>query len=159
MDLSGHYFIDGIDLWNFKIFVASGSEDFLRYPAKKDSITHDWPDQNGIDVDLFKNFLKEREITLQCAIVTTTEAEFWDNYYGFLKLMTKPGRRRIEITEFSNQQFFVYYKDCAVFERFTRIKQTNLVACKFSLLLVENEPSVQNGKVFLIDEQGRFIVT
>ena len=57
VDLSGYWFLDGIDVWkNFAIAIEKGTSDTLRYPAFKPPISHDWPDQNGIDVDLTKKF-------------------------------------------------------------------------------------------------------
>ncbi len=78
INLSGYYFIDGVDVWaNYALVIQKGSADFLRYPAKKESITHDWPDRNGLDVDLSKIYFKEKTGTLECMIITYTEAEFW----------------------------------------------------------------------------------
>lgn len=159
MDFSGRYFIDGIDLWNFKTIVSRGSEDFLRYPARKQSMEHNWPNQNGVEVDLTKVYFDARDITLECAIICQSEADFWTSYKGLLALMAQPGKRRIEIAEFSGQQFFVHYKDCAVYSRFTRIKDSNLIANKFNITLTENEPSIDNTVVYIVDEQGRFLVT
>jgi hypothetical protein len=162
MDLSGYYFIDGKDLWTaYSVFVESGSDDFLKYPAKKESITHDWMDTNGIDVDLSRQFFDAREITLRCAIVVTSTSEFWQKYNGLIADLTQPGTRRFSIGEFGSRSYYLHYKECNSFDRFTRVKDgtTNKIAMKFTLVLVEPNPTLDNGDVFLWDEDGRFIVT
>ncbi len=155
------YFIDGIDIQTvFGIRVESGSDDLLKYPAKKDSITHDWQDANGVDVDLTKLFFKERTISLRCNILVEAEEEFWNKYQSFLAQMAKPGYRRLQLSEFGEKSFYVYYKECTSFERKTNIKNNpGKIACKFTLNMVEGEPNIDNNNVFIVDEQGRFIVT
>lgn len=162
MDLSGFYYIDGKDLWTaYNVFVESGSDDFLQYPGKKESITHDWMDSNGVDVDLSRYFLEPRDITLRCAIIVDTPDQFWQKYTGFIADLTQPGTRRIEVAEFGSRSFNVHYKQCSDFTRFTRLKdeETIKVACKFTMVLVEPVPQLDNGNVFIVDEDGRFLVT
>jgi hypothetical protein len=162
MDWSGYYYMDGKDLWTaYNVVVEAGSDDFLKYAAKKESITHDWMDSNGLDVDLSRYFLQSRSITLKCAIITNTPAEFWNKYHGFIADFTQPGSRRITVAEFGERSFNVHYKDCSLFERFTRLKdgETIKVACKFTINLIEIDPSLENDLIYIVDEDGRFIVT
>lgn len=162
MDLSGYYYIDGKDLWTaYSVFVESGSDDFLKYPAKKESITHDWMDSNGIDVDLSRPFLDARTIALRMAIVVTTTTEFWQKYQGFLKDLMQPGTRRFSIGEFGPRSFNLHYKECNSFDRFTRVKDgtTDKIAMKFTMVFVEPTPDINNGDVFIWDEDGRLLIT
>lgn len=162
MDLSGKYQFDGKDLWvAYSVFVESGSDDFLKYAAKKESITHDWMDSNGIDVDTSRVFVGPRDITLRCAIIVATEAEFWQKYTGFIADLTQPGSRRITVVEFGSRSFYCIYKDCGSFDRFTRLRDgtTTKIACKFSLTLTETNPNLPNDNIFIVDEEGRFLIT
>ncbi len=64
-DPSNRYYIDGIDLWTtFRIGVEKGSDDFLKIPQRKESTTHDWQDEDGIDIDLTRNFYKHEHFYL-----------------------------------------------------------------------------------------------
>ncbi len=106
-DLSGRYYIDGADIWiAYNLFVESGSDGFLNYASKKDGITHDWKDAGGIDVDLTKVFLGPRDITLNCAILSISQDDFWNKYMLFINTMTQPGFRRIQVAEFGQRSFF-----------------------------------------------------
>lgn len=156
---SGKYYMDSTDLWNaYGLIVTSGIDDFLKFPERKESITHDWLDRDGIDVDLTETFLKEKDITLQIALIANNEADFWDKYEKLLNHLRRPGTRRLEVTQLS-RSFFVFYKSCSSFTALTRIKNEDKVACKFTLVLTEKEPSINATNVYLSDENGRFIVT
>jgi hypothetical protein len=153
------YFLDGIDLWKtFSIAVQKGSDFFLKLPARKDSVTHDWKDEDGIDIDTSRVYFKEREAQIEMWSVTKTEDEFWTKYNNFLSVWRKPGTRRLEVIELS-RQFFIIYKDNNIFERFTRIKNSDLIATKFTITVLELKPSVNTAPTFLIEERGRFLIS
>lgn len=164
MDLSSLHYINGKSLWDiFGMVIESGSDDFLKYPARKPTITHDWGDANGIDVDLSRVFFEEKTISLRVSLIANTESDFWAKHYGFLAEWAQPGTADWTVSEF-RKTFKVFYKESSEFTRFTRIKVegVNKVACKFTLTLVEQEPQLgENGnlQVFIVDEAGRFIVT
>jgi len=161
MQLQGKFFIDGIDMWSaFGMVVESGYDTFLKFPQRKEPLTHDWQDSNGIDADLSRVFFKERTHNLNMAIVALDEADFWKKYNQFLAQVAQPGTRRFMVTELA-QSFKVYYKDCTSFTKFTRIKveDSQKVACKFVLQVIEPEPTIDNTNLFLADEEGRLIIT
>ncbi len=163
MELSGWYSIDGKDLWQvFSMFVESGSDTFLNYPSKKESITHDWLDSDGLDVDLSRVFFNARDLTLNVAIVADSGPAFMEKYEAFLLLMRQPGLRRIHVTELG-KDYYVFYKECKDFKRFTRVQVPDdpysKVACKFTIVFTETNPSINAQPVFIVDEQGRFLIT
>lgn len=156
---AGKYYLDAIDIWvAFKMFVSNGSDDLLRYPKKKDSITHDWMDSNGIDVDLSRIFFEPRTVNLEIKAVASSEEEFWRSYTQFIAQWAKPWAHRLEIAEFS-RSFFVYYKDCTNVERLTRIKRTNLIGWQFTLIVEEPEPVIDNTDTYILAEEGLFLIT
>lgn len=158
-DVRTSYYIDGYSLYaTFGVVVTTGSSDLLQFAERKESTTHDWLDENGIDVDLSRVFLKSREATFQMWIIADSEADFWNKYNGFLSFLTKPGLRRLTITEHS-KEYYVYYKKSAVFQRFTRIKDVDKIACKFSLTLIEKDPTTNAVSEFIVSEGNRFIIT
>jgi hypothetical protein len=133
----------------------------LRFPERKDSISHDWKDENGIDVDLSRVFLASREATFSCNFLAANEADFWTKYNSFIYILRQPGLRRLEIAEFG-RSFYLYYKSCPSYARFTRIKRgTNagMISCKFQITLVEKNPTFDSGNVYLITDAVKFIIT
>ncbi|GAA4328599.1 hypothetical protein [Flaviaesturariibacter amylovorans] len=158
--LTGKHFMDGMDLWTvYSLFVEGGSDDFLKYAAAKEGISHDWTDAHGVDVDLSRRFLAGRNISLKCGMLVASEAEFWLKYEALLNHLMKPEKRRIEVAEFGDRSFYVYYKDVSSLGRFTKIKDSDLIGIKFTLNLVENEPQLDNTNTFIVDETGRFLIT
>jgi hypothetical protein len=156
------YFIDGIDLWiAFGMIVEGGSDDLLKFPERKDSISHDWQDANGIDIDLSRVFFKARDFSLRMSIIAASPADFWEKYNYFLAQMAQPGVRRLTIGEF-DRSFYVYYRKCSAFTRFTKLKNEagqKLIGCKFTVDFTEKEPTLNNLDTYIIDEAGRFIIT
>lgn len=160
MQLSGYYSIDGKDIYMvYKMFIESGSDSFLKYPGKKESITHDWRDADGLDVDLSRVFFNARDIVLNAAIIVNNEQEFFEAYEGFIAHMKQPGLRRIEVTRFGGRSFYCYYKECNNFSSFTRFQSVEKIACKFTIVFTESNPSLNNSNVYIVDEQGRYLIT
>lgn len=159
---SGQYFMDGKDLFLvYGIIIEAGSDDLLKFPDRKDSISHDWMDENGIDIDLSRVFFEPREISLQCAILANNGTDFWNKYGAFLAMLAQPDLRRLEVTELSSS-YYVFYKQCTSFTRFTRIKigsNAGKVASKFTLTLVEKAPAIDSSNVYLITDDNRFLIT
>jgi len=160
MTISKLYFLDGRDLWDtFNIGVESGSDDFLKIPERKDSITHNWLDEDGTDVDLSRTFFKSREVNLHCFSQNANREKFWENYNSLITLFRKPGSRRLTITR-HNKDYFVYYKDNNAYQsfRFT-VMPSGSILTKFTLTLAEPKPTFEYQPTFLTDEAGRFIIT
>jgi hypothetical protein len=142
----------------FGVGVESGSSDLLKFPDRKDSVTHDWIDENGIDIDLSRVFLASREATFNMWLLADDENDFWTKYNLFLSYLTKPGLRRLTISEF-NRDYYVFYKKMVTLSRLTRIKDVNKVALKFSVTFIEQDPTTNAEPTFLVDDFSRFLIS
>ena len=161
MSPQGKYFIDGMDFWTiFNVFVESGSDDLLKYASRKVSITRDWADANGLDVDTSQVFFNAREISLKCSIVTDTPEDFWIMHKAFIAQWTLPGLHRLQVGEFGMRSYYCIYNDCSVFQSFTSKREGTgfKVACKFTLNITELEPSLSARDVFIVDHDGKFLI-
>jgi len=140
MGFNNYFKIDGLDFWDeYGVFVEGGTDDFLVFPERKESIIHDWNDEDGIDIDTSTPYFKEREFTLKCALIADNEADFWAKYEAFINKWMEPGARQLEVVELS-KEFFVIYQKCTQFTRFTRLKTANRIACKFTIQIMEPQP-------------------
>lgn len=166
-DVSGWTWIDGIDIWTvFGMFIEKGSADFLRHPPKKESITHDWQDAHGIDVDLSRFFFQERQGALNFAIIADSEADFWEKHNSFIATFTQPGTHRLELKAHNNRSYYIFYKECNNYTQVQALKGIdetlfgpNKVSAKFSIVVVEPEPQINPSNVYIVDENGRFLIT
>lgn len=162
MGPAGLYYIDGMDLWTvFGMFVEKGTDDFLKFAARKESISHDWINENGIDVDDSRVFLKDRDITLHVAFIVDGPEQFWTKYNAFLAQMMLPGKRRIEPKGLGDVQYFCHYKESGSAVRFTKyLPDAAKIAVKFTITFTEVNPADNITQVvFIVDEDGRFLVT
>lgn len=161
-DLSGKWFIDGLDLYaTFGLFIEEGSSDLLRFPSKKSSIEHDWMDANGRQVDLSRIFFDQREVILNMAIICTGKEDFFTKQQSFIAQMTQPGTRRLTLDSHGERSYYVYYKECNNYKPVLPLtgEDTGLFAYRFSIVLVEPEPQIDASNVFIVTEDGRFLIT
>lgn len=162
---TGKYFLNGKDLYTmFGVVPAKGASDgFLEYPERKPGITHDWPGINGIDHDVTRMNFKDREISMPINFLAKSEAGFWMQYEGLMAEFAQPGLQRLTITELKGKSFFVFYKSCTALTRFGRILDQGtgqyLVGIRYNLTVVEPDPQITSDEKFLVDEDGRFLVT
>ncbi len=160
-NLSNKYFIDGIDLWSYLgVVIEKGSlDDFLRYAKRKESITHNWKDENGLDVDTSRVYLEARDISIVFFIIADNEANFWLHYDQFIALLARPGERRFSVTDF-NRDYFVIFKECSTYDKLTHFKNSTKLFCRFNLKLLELKPSLAAiPEIYITDHQGRFLIT
>lgn len=136
MNPTGLYIMDSIDLWTeYGVFVEKAHDQFLMLPERKESITYSWPDQDGIEIDTTTPRFKEREITMNCAIVANGEADFWTKYDAFKAALTAPGTRNMYVNELS-KDFDMIYMKCTAFTKYTRLKTSGKVAAKFAIVFI-----------------------
>lgn len=159
--LSGKWFIDGIDLWTtYSMVLNDGSADFLKYPPKKASTEHDWEDSHGVDVDLSRIFFGKREGVLRFAIMAQSEDDFWNKHDAFITMVTQPGLRRLELASHNNRHYYIYYQETSNYEQIAPLKglpDSYKIAHRFSIVVVEPEPKV-NKNTYLVDHDGSFLI-
>jgi hypothetical protein len=152
------YTLGGIDLESIGVYVESGSDDFLKLPDLKDPYKYDWAERNGIEVDLSDPKFKEKEITLNMAIIGTSEADFWSNYNSFLNLIKSPGTKRLFCGELK-RSFFVYYSKMNSFNRLSPIVGQDKIGAKYVVTFIEPIPSMLNPFAFLTKKNGGYLLT
>jgi hypothetical protein len=157
---SGYWYIDGIDLFTgFAVAIKKGAALFLQMPERKESISHDWPDQHGLDIDTSKPLFKERTVTLECWLYANDKSEFWQKRNAFVAQLMKPGQRRLTIGAQSGRSYFVIYKSMSSYEQFVTFKlQDGQLVHQFSLTLLEPNPQVDYDDLFLAADNGEFII-
>lgn len=152
------YYLDGSDMFlKYGVGVESGSENFLKFPKRKESVEYNWKDQNGLDVDLTRYFIEAREIELKCFLIANSESDFWVKYNSFVSAWQQPETRRLTIVEFS-KDYEVFFKECLIYQRLTRIKSTSLVGCKFTLKIVEKNPNAPQPE-YITNEEDKFMIS
>jgi hypothetical protein len=139
--MRGHLLIDGVDVYDELGFIVSkGSmEDWVLFPERKQPFTHDWRDENGIEVDLEHVYLKEKKVSLKVYFVADSEIEFWGKYKKTLDLLTSPGARTVYYRAMS-KEFSVYYTRASSPVRKKGTKDVNQIIFGMTIEFVMPDP-------------------
>lgn len=138
MSAVNRYFLDGIDMYTaYGYIVTSGSDSFLQLPKRKEPLSHDWKDENGIEYDLLSPATFEaRTISLKGYIVALNETDFWAKYNAFKAKLQQTGAMPLKCQEL-NMTVSVIYKECSQVNRRTRVRNSALIGMEFDLLFQE----------------------
>jgi hypothetical protein len=138
----GHLVIDGVNAWPELGFVVlrKSIDSWLLYPERKEPFTHDWKDENGIEVDLEHVYLKEKKVSLIVLFAAESEIEFWEKHKKTLDLLASPGLRTVYYREL-DKDFSVYYSSANTPVSYGRLKKTEFTVFGMTLHFVMPDPS------------------
>jgi hypothetical protein len=150
--------LDGFDLKaTYGLVISNGTVQFLQFPTRKASVSHDWPEENGVDIDLDTPFFEAREFTLTCALIADNRDDFMNQYNGLFTQLSGLDTHALYMEE-TGQTYQVYYKSQANLTKLSKINNTTKVGVKFDLVFGETNPYDNFEPVYLIDENDNFIV-
>ncbi|MGY3054386.1 hypothetical protein ACVWYG_002593 [Pedobacter sp. UYEF25] len=149
--------IDGILFSDLGIIISAWT-DFLKMPELKPPYTNDWPDENGIEVDLTAPIFKHKQVSISFAMVADSETEYWANYRALFNLLAKPGLRRIYVADYQ-RSFFLYYTGTQTAEAITNIAGKTSIGVKYVLQFTEPVPSMMVPYAFLTKKEGGYLLT
>ena len=132
------YYLDGVDLTSYGVFV-SASKGLLSRPKAKSSVKENWTAHHGSIHDLSARYVEERTIALDCFIKTSGgPSGFAEAMNTFMNVFSKSGTIRLKV-EIDVDKPLVYevYLDDAIDP--DKIWQSAQMTGTFRLVL--NEPS------------------
>lgn len=96
--MRGAFYIDGIDIYaRYGVVITNGGyNDLLCFPALKDPDSNNWPEEDGIEVDLSAPTLDAKEVTVS----------FLRNYPDtgdFIHMISQPGYHTLRITDLAKE--------------------------------------------------------
>lgn len=96
--MTGAFYIDDIDIYTqYGVVITSGGyNDLLCFPALKEPEVNDWPEEDGIEVDLDAPTLEAKEVTIS----------FASNYPDtgdFINMISQPGYHTLRIAELAQE--------------------------------------------------------
>jgi hypothetical protein len=154
----GSILIDGRDGWSdFGILVLKdGWNDWISFPEMKPPFSHNWEDEDSIEVDLNKVFVKEKNVSLQILFIANSGERFWKNYGKLQDTLIAPGTRTVYIHEIG-KIFEVYYSKCPEISKLTRLKNAGKTAVKLTLDFVMPSPLSEIFRALLFGTGGDMI--
>lgn len=96
--MTGAFYIDGIDIYaKYGVVITDGGyNDLLCFPALKDPDVNDWPEEDGIEVDLDAPALEAKEVTVSFACNYPDAGDF-------IFMISQPGYHTLRITELAKE--------------------------------------------------------
>lgn len=94
----GAFYIDGIDIYaRYGVVITDGGyNDLLCFPALKEPERNDWPEEDGIEVDLDAPALEAKEVTVSFAVNGPDAGDF-------IFMISQPGYHTLRITELARE--------------------------------------------------------
>lgn len=155
--MQGSYILNGKDLFTiFGLVISGGSDTFLGFPKRKESLVHSWPEEQGIDIDLSEPNFEAREFKLICNLISAGRTEFWTKYNGLFTELSTQGTHNLYIKDL-DRTFLIYYKSQENIGKITQLDKDR-VAIKFDLVFGETNPEDNIEVVYLVDETDRFLI-
>ncbi|TAE81917.1 MAG: hypothetical protein EAY81_09410 [Bacteroidetes bacterium] len=147
----------------FGIDVTTGSNTFLAFPKRKESLNKNWAELNGLEIDLQEPFFESREFKLNCCLnvvnlgnATAAKTEYWNKYNGLFTELSGLGTHQLFVEDLG-KTFYVYYKEQSNFQKLTSFS-SGKIAVTFDLVFGETNPSDNMDAVYLVDEQDRYLI-
>lgn len=96
--MTGAFYIDDVDIYaKYGVVITdSGYNDLLCFPALKDPEYNDWPEEDGIEVDLDAPALEAKEVTISFA-------RNYPDAGDFIYMISRPGYHTLRITELDKE--------------------------------------------------------
>lgn len=129
--------LNSLSLWEeFGVVIQTGKQELLKFPARKTTFSQSWRESNGKEYDLSTPVLEDKEVTLQCAFMADTLANFWTKYDTLLFELTLPGERQLYVDDHGKTYNF-FYKDSSNWVISTKkLSGVSKIFVKFNLQIV-----------------------
>lgn len=138
---AGRYTLNGHDLWaTYGILVLDTNSDWLQMPPRKDSVKYDYPDQNGISIDLTAPVYKDRDLAIKMLMSVASLSDFNSKWPAFLTLMSTAGTMPLVVAD-TGRTYQVYYKNMSAVNRYGLIS-SGTCYITFTLTLSEPQPNI-----------------
>lgn len=92
--MKGVVYIDGVNIWDqYGVWITRGGYDeLLTFPALKEPASNDWPDEDGIEVDLSNPVLADKEVSITF-LASKREIDAVD----FIEFISSAGYRTLRV--------------------------------------------------------------
>lgn len=150
--------IDGYD-WktSFGAIITGGIPSFLAFPKRKDSVQHDWPEVDGIDIDLSAPTFEARQFTLSITMDATGRDDFKTKYYGLFTVLKQLGSRTLYFADI-DLEFTCFFVEQQNVKKNIRKMNGPKVSVSFDLIFKETDPADNIDDVYIITENDEFII-
>jgi len=140
----------------FGAVISGGSGSLLAYPKRKESLSTDWPEEEGIDIDLSAPTFEAREFTLNMALLAESLADFKSKYNGLFTELRGQDTHELYIAD-HDTTYILYYKSQSNFKKLVNSFNNGKVGVTFDLVFGETNPDDNISAVYLVEDQDRYL--
>jgi hypothetical protein len=139
------------------VILKNGSDTFLAFPKRKDSLNHDYPEESGIDIDLSAPEFAAREFTLKVALLATDRPDYWSKYNGLFTELSQAGTHTLHLEDLG-KDFLIYYKAQTNVTKLVRLNNGANVGSTFDLVFGEADPRSNIEAVYLGTDTHTYLI-
>ncbi len=132
------------------------SDSFMAWPSRKDSLTVDRQDQNGLEIDLSDPKVASREFVLKCILIASDREDYFTKYDALRTELLGADTHQVYISD-HDRTYNVYYKRQSDFRSLSNINNDGVWAT-FTVVLGETNPNENMEFVYLVDDQDRYLI-
>ncbi len=135
----GKYFINNVDIFlQWGIIIKKGVfSELLRFPKRKELLTHNWNDEHGTERDDTPLF-DSMKVSMDIVFIAANEADFWTKYTDFYNFILASGYFVFR-SEDLNKEFIYLYDEMTPFKNLTPITQGNKVYSEFTITFINDD--------------------
>lgn len=152
------FVVDGADMSDFGISVLEGTMTALmETPKTKDRLTINQNSINGAWYDCNTGpKLKSQDVTLKLLIRSADLKSVSADYYDFLNMLTRPGIRRLFLSD-TMDEFPFHYVSCSVDNVHEKLNSGCAgIAFNVTICIIERDSKI---KRYLVDDTGEMFIT
>lgn len=148
------YLINGKNIKTYFGARVVATNGFTSLPARKVLLQNNWPDENGLEVDLSANYYEARNLSMEIKIFADSLQLMNDYVRSFMAEFQKPGLQYVKLVG-NSKLFLVYCQDAILPVRKTAIYSTKHYS-ELTIPLIEPYPIVRQ---FTVNATGSLLVT
>jgi hypothetical protein len=135
----------------------NGSDPFLAFPKRKESLSHNYPEETGIDIDLGAPQFEAREFSLKCALIADNRTDYWIKYSGLFTELSQAGTHTLYLADL-DKAFLLYYKAQQGVSKLVRFGSSGKVGVIFELVFGEADPRSNIDIIYLGEDPDTFLI-
>lgn len=143
-------------LTSFNAIIPNVSTLLLNLPDRKASDSHDFPEKNGIVIDLDQPTFSARSFPFVFVFSGDTVEDVKDNFLAFFTICKQPGVKQF-YNDFVNMSVYIYYVNQNGMQPMYKNSEGGW-SLQCTINFSETDPDLNLPNVYLVDDQNRFLV-
>lgn len=154
------FILNGQDLeTTYGVIITNGVNAMMALPDRKASVSHDFPEQDGLDIDLTQPRFSARAFVFNCVLHAISIQDLQNKYFALFTMLRGAGSYQL-FNSFLNLTINIYYtKQSNIGNIYKSVKNgVEGYAIKFDLNFNETNPDDNIPNIYLTNQDGQFLI-